>query len=99
MTDEKEPSGAITSLSFGPRIAPDAHVVHYETDDGATGYARLRRPEEGAPLLPGERILDMHGYDERGRIRTIELYRHGPAQVATALYRSGWDVIFSKKTN
>lgn len=88
---------AVTSVALGPEVAPSVRQCHFELADGSDGYGYVRKPQEGAPMRPGERLIDLHEADERGRFRAVERFRNGPARVASPAYREGWDAIFGKK--
>lgn len=81
-----------------------AYVRH--RDGGLeVGNARLLR--DGQPMAPSEELVALTPkegspwFDVDVGVATGAHHRSGPAQVATASYRSGWDVLWGsdKKNN
>ena len=93
---EAKKDDEIVKLGMGPTIG-DTTMAEYELADGRTGYGKVRAPKDGEPLNPGERMLWVDKRGEDGRHPVKELYRVGPAQVASAAYRTNYDAIFGKK--
>lgn len=77
---------------------PDGRtLVTRHRPDHTTSLSAIRAAVDGAPLLPGEEFVTTRARADGSHEITGSYAspRSGPAQVATASYRSGWDRTFS----
>jgi len=99
MNENEYPSEAIESVAIGPPSEPGRCHAHYRLADGQEGYGYVKRVVPGKPLQAHERLIEVQPPREDGRQSVRELYRPGPACVATKAYRDGWDAVFGKGAN
>jgi hypothetical protein len=84
-------------IAFGPEISPGVHVALRRTPDGEIRQVVCSELRDGVSLSPSSEIANVSEGNEDGWYKLTNVYKAGPAQVATPAYREGYDRIFGKK--
>ena len=82
-------------LPLGPANG-DLTLVERHRPGHTTELAFIAPVRDGRPLAPGEELATTRARGD-GTYEVVASYRHGPAQVATAGYRNGWEKTFNSR--
>ena len=68
-------------------------------EDQPPQVGQFKKLRDGEPILGNGEIVNLSYEEGMPGLKVTEIYRSGPAQVATKGYRTGWDTTFGSKTN
>jgi hypothetical protein len=78
---------------LGPTVGGRT-VVQRHRPGHTTELAVVQKSQDGRPMSPGEEHVTTRPRGD-GTFEIVASYVHGPAQVATADYRDGWERTFN----
>lgn len=84
-------------IQFESEISPGVFSALRRSPDGEIKRVAVSPFREGAPLYSSSEIANVSEASVDGWHKLKNVYKSGPAQVATPAYRDGYDRIFGKK--
>lgn len=87
-----------SKILIGPVVSPGQRAAVVRREDGTEATGLVRTSQEGRPLSENAECIQVDDCGSQcggeGWHDMTTLYKHGPAQVATPAYRTGYDRIF-----